>query len=362
MKNGKVHKIFEKLGRKNIIKILVIAIVVLIVMTIALIVQAIKENQNRTNIVYAENGLVNYNVHLRKNNFFEKEYLEENMQYIASLIDYVTANFKYQLQSSDNNSSIGNYTYKIVAETKVVNEANQNTIFKFDEDIIEAKKLHSSDSKIYINNEIKIDYNKYNDIISKFINVYNLNDITSTVTINMYVNVEGVSKSNAPVASLVIPLTTKTVAIDIESNSVNATDINVYKEIASKEKLYLAVLTFTLTALVIIELNIYINDTKDEQSVYQMQIKKILLNYGSYIQKINNEFDYDDYQIIEMKTFEDLLQIRDTISQPILMKQNIKENETIFIIPSKERVVYTYKLKVKDVKQNRSNYKKGLKV
>ena len=112
----------------------------------------------------------------------------------------------------------------------------------------------------------------------------------------------------------------------------------------------------------IIELNIYIKDTKDEESVYKMKIKKILLNYGSYIQKINNEFDYDEYQIIEMKTFEDLLQIRDTISKPILMKQNTKQKETTFIIPSKEKVVYTYKLKVKDFKKNRSTYEKSLSI
>lgn len=349
MKGFKSSRIFEILGRKRIINIFIILIILLSITTVLFVVNAIKDNSNKEEVVtYTESSLVDYKVFLKENDFFEQNYLEQDKQYIASLIDYVIANFKYELNSSKNNENY-NYTYKIVAETNVEDEGNKNSIYKITEELVKEKELVLKNcSKLAINEYIEIDYNKYNNIIKRFIGVYGLDDINSTLTINMYVSVDGITKNeNIPVASLVIPLTTKTVAIDIESNQVNATETtNVYKKIANKNHLYIAILTFTLTAMIGIELYIFVNDTKDEKTIYKMKIKKILLNYDSYIQKIDNDFNYDGYQQLEMKTFEDLLQVRDTISEPILMIE--RKEETDFLIPSKGNVIYIYKLKVKN--------------
>ena len=242
--------------------------------------------------------------------------------------------------------------YKIVATTDVRDEKNNNSIYKFSEDLVpETVRTFNSSTKLGINESIQIDYNKYNEIIKRFINVYALSDINSTVTINMYVSVEGVTTSTAPVSSIVIPLTTKTVAIDIQSNSVNATDISVYKEIANKNNLYIAILTAILTIMIIIELGIFLNSNKDDVAVYKSKVKKIMLNYSSYIQKINSEFNLDDYQQLEIESFEDLLQIRDTINEPILMIEG--EEVTSFLIQSKGNIVYIYKLRFEDCIQKR---------
>lgn len=298
---------------------------------------------------------------LKENKFYEKEYLEKNNQYIASLIKYVDTLFKYELKASVPNTNY-KYNYKIVAETNVINQANRSPIYSFKEELVPLKtQQFNSSSKMVIYEPIQIDYNKYNNIIKQFIKEYDLEDINSTLTIRMYVNVEGVSKSSAPVSSLVIPLTTKTVAIDLEANSVNATDLNVYKEIANKDKLYIAILTFILTIMVIIELFIFMNNSKDETSRYEAKIKKILLNYDSYIQKVNNDVDFEDYQKLELKSFEDLLQIRDTISQPIIMLENKTKKETDFLIQSRGNVLYTYKISIKEFKETNVKQKTTIK-
>jgi len=361
MKGAKNRKIFELLGRKQIIIGFIILIIVLVITTISLIVEAIKENKTE-NIVYTEGSFVGYNVFLKENDFFEKNYLEQDRQYIASLIDYIDATFRYEFNSSDTNKNY-KYKYKIVAETNVADKTNHNSIYRLNEDIVREKVLEfNSSKKLEIKERIKIDYNKYNEVVKNFIGVYGLNDITPTVTIKMYVGVEGVTKgtnyTRTPVATLTIPLTTRTIAIDIESNSVNATEISVYKDIANKENLYISILTSILIIMIIIELCIYTKDTKDDTAVYKMRIKKLMQNYGSYIQKMNNEFDYEGYQQLEMKTFEDLLQIRDTISEPILMVEKKKEEETDFLVPTKSNVIYVYKLRKKDIKKEREEKKK----
>ena len=100
-----------------------------------------------------------------------------------------------------------------------------------------------------------------------------------------------------------------------------------------------------LDIILIYNLVVFINDTKNEASVYKMRLRRIMSNYGSYIQKITNEYDVEGRQILEIKSFEDLLQIKETINMPILMQERENAMETFFFIGT-DRVVYIYELKV----------------
>ena len=60
-------------------------------------------------------------------------------------------------------------------------------------------------------------------------------------------------------------------------------------------------------------------------------------------------------------TFDDMLEIRETLSQPILMVENKEKTGTHFIIPSTTKLLYTYTLKVNKNKKNDILNKKVLK-
>ena len=47
------------------------------------------------NITYQENSNLDYKVYLKKNDFYENEYLDKNMVYVASLIDKIAVKFDY---------------------------------------------------------------------------------------------------------------------------------------------------------------------------------------------------------------------------------------------------------------------------
>jgi len=351
MKGTKGRGITDTLGRKSIIIGLILLIVILVISTIVLLKESMKEEKVEQ-IIYTEKSNLDYRVYLKENDFYSQEYIGKDKQYIASLIDYVWAKFNYELSSSDAKQK-HQYTYNIVAEVNVEEVGNGKSIYKFKEDLVkEQTKTFNTKTKLGLSETVKIDYNKYNDIIKRFIDVYRLDDIDSTLTIKMFVNVEGVTTNKTPVATLNIPLTNKTIAIDLQTNTVNATDMSVYKEIANKDHLYIAILFSILILMLTIELFIFTRNTKDITSRYNNKIKKILTSYDSYIQRTDNEFNFKGYQQLEMQSFEDLLQIRDTISQPILMKEKEKDKETDFFIPSKANVVYIYKLKIEDFEQS----------
>lgn len=352
----KETKIFDIRKKKGIIIQYALFIALVFILMIIFITKSINNNQT-LNIVYTENSNVDYKVYLKENDFFKDEYWDKDNQYIASLIDYIAVDFKYDLSASERNIDYS-YTYKIVAETNVEDKTSQKSLYKFSEEILEEKEYDfNTNSKLRINESVKIDYNKYNDIIKRFVDFYDLDNNNATVTINMYVNVindkgDEISKSDAPAMSLSIPLTSKTMAIDIESNAINGNDISVCKTIDSQKYLFITILLLFIEIVLMVKLIIFIKDTKTAKSIYNMQLRKIMSNYGSYIQKLNNEYNFANFQTLEIKSFEDLLQVRETINKPILMIEKTSTMETYFFIPS-ENNVYIYELKAGTIKQSK---------
>ena len=98
----------------------------------------------------------------------------------------------------------------------------------------------------------------------------------------------------------------------------------------------------------------YVVKTRTAEDIYHKELKRILNNYHSYIQKINNELDVTKYEKLRVDTFTDMLEIRDTLQQPILMVENKNKDGVYFIIPSNTKILYTYGLKLSDIKKKMS--------
>lgn len=360
----KEHKIFDILKRKNVIIRNIIFIVFIFIVIAMLLIDITKESGSTQNIVCTENSNLDYKVYLKKNDFFEESYLGKDNQYIANLIDYIEANFKYELDASESDVDY-KYTYKVLAEVTVEDKSSHKTLYEFSDELIKEKQYNfNTSSKLRINEKIKVDYNKYNEIIKSFVNTYDLENSTSTLTVNMYVNVideknKENTRKNTPAISLSIPLTMETIAINIQSNEIVKNDINVSKETNTKGNLFIVLLLIAVEIVLVVKLIIFIKDTKDEKSVYNMRLRKIMSNYGSYIQKLNNEFDFRDYQVLEIKSFEDLLQVRETISMPIFMTEKEVAMETYFFI-QREDNVYVYELKAGFLRRNRLRSRKSI--
>ena len=91
--------------------------------------------------------------------------------------------------------------------------------------------------------------------------------------------------------------------------------------------------------------------TKTAENIYEKELKKILNNYSSYIQIIDNDFEFNDCQMLKVNDFTDMLEISDRIRQPILMKENNEKTGAYFVIPSNTRILYVYRLKVSDIQK-----------
>lgn len=358
MKKNRVNELVDnQLKRKRTILSYFCIVVILTVLILSLVLAFI--NQNKPYYInYNEKGTVEYKVFLKENEFFQKDYLKENNQYIASLINNITADFNYVLEITENVEY--KYSYKINAEVDVKEKGTSNSLYTFEEELIKEKTdtVYNGET-IVLTESLNIDYNRYNDLIKKFISVYDLDDIESTLNVVMYVTAQGnceektENADNESTISLSIPLTTKTMAIDISSDLIDVSSFLACEEKSDLSILILFALLVTAGAdlFVIYCLAKYVVSTRTAENIYEAELKKILNNYSSYIQKINNDFDLSGYQVLKVDTFTDMLEIRDTIQEPILMLENKTKNSTYFLIPSKTKILYSYGLKIDEIKK-----------
>ena len=320
-----------------------------IVIGLLFIVFYLKESKLSV-VAFNENSNVDYKVFLKENKFYDKEYLEKDNQYIASLINKVETKFNYNMDIPNRFDYV--YGYKIDALVEVKDVTNDNTIYKFQENLAEKKNISNS-GNLKINDTVSIDYPKYNDLISNFKNTYELNNAKGTLKINMYLDFNGTESNsktikNKKVASLELPLVENTISI----NKVN-TNGSIKYDIGSVgvARVFLVFgILILITGLVYIVYIVYYSiKSRTAEMIYQKEIKNITTNYDSYIQKISDTYDIGTSQVIKIKTFNDILEIRDTLKQPILMLENERKNGTFFIIPATNSIIYVYALRLVDI-------------
>ena len=94
------------------------------------------------------------------------------------------------------------------------------------------------------------------------------------------------------------------------------------------------------------QLAVFVHVTKNDDITYAAKIRKILSAYGSYIQRMDGEFDCQGYQVVAIQSFTEMLGIRDTIQAPLLMTENRDETMTRFLIPTDTNLLYVFDIKV----------------
>lgn len=300
-----------------------------------------------------EKSNVDYKVYLKDNEFYDEKYIEKDNQYISELIDKIMTNYKYNLDIPDNTSY--EYSYKIVAKITVKEPANDNTLYTFEEELF-TKDKQNSEGNLEIEQDVEVNYPKYNDLINRFKTVYDLANVKSNIELNMFVNINNIEKIDKDivdkkVSSLTIPLGENTISID-KNKAFNKSIITIVANKNNNALLYLiiSIVIFAICIILIISIYIYSVETRTAEMIYEKEIKNIINNYDSYIQRINNSYEIGTSQVLKIESFNDILEIRDTLKQPILMLENDNKDGTFFIIPATNNIIYTYALRVVDIK------------
>ena len=347
----------RSLYRKNREKLILFQSMLIIVLTVAIIVCSIVSIQMKMKyyVHYTERGSIDYNVFLKDNEFYAESHLGQGQSYVASLIDRIITNFNYRIDM-DTDEVNYRYSYKITSTLEILDDLSNVAIFNPEKVLVDVQnKIQSSSDRLEINEIVVIDYDEYNNLASKFLETYDLlGDTTSHIIVKLEVDVlsdcDAFSGSavDTYISELRIPLTTKTVNIKMTSSvpDEEARMIACTRGVGSEVFATTAIVLGVIDALLIAVLASFIYLTRTPDITYATRVKKIVSQYKSYIQRINNMFETTGYQVIYVNTFDEMLEIRDTIQAPILMHENEDQTCCKFIIPTDSKLLYVYLISV----------------
>ena len=317
-----------------------------------MILRGITRNKtNETIYSYSINQDIDYNIDIYKNNLFETENLGMDQTYVANIVKNINVNFKYKYENTKKIPL--NYEYGITAtiygEYTLPDEDEKSELWTKKYTLLDQTKKETSDNNFEINEEVKIDYNFYNDVVSKFKSEIKL-PISAYLSIEFKTKVSGIiehkSVSDVQTMRLKIPLNqqafkiskdyNKNVEKDIKKLTEKDLDIELKKEICGVILLITAISLFVVLYKDIFDIA--------KKNYYNTTLDKLLKEYGDIIVEINSEINKDDLQVIEVKNFNEMLDLEEELKIPIMFYEIIEDVLGEFTI-THNNILYRFILK-----------------
>ena len=287
-------------------------------------------------IKYNDVNNTTYKVYLNQNDVYEEEYLDMNRAYVANLIDSVDIDFNYLFNIEQLTTMT--FDYKIIANLVIENVNGTNYV---DRDYVlkdsTMKELEDGGATT-INESITIDYEYYNALANKFKAETGV-DTTSYLNVYMIVNKKTDPDLNYKInentkLNVKIPLSEKAIEININSNDKMTT-----KEVTPKgniifnvEYLILEIAFFIITCIFLSSSIRLMGLMIKVKTPYDKYVKKLLKEYDRLIVETKAIINMDDCKIIEVKSFTELLDVRDNLKLPILYLNIVEHEKGIFYI------------------------------
>lgn len=347
MKNSNLKKIYVSYSTRLIINICFC--IVFLLFSIFFLYKFMNIN-NYEKINYQESSNLDYKVYLKQNNFYEEKYLNKDRIYIASLIDNIVIDYNY-LFNIDENSNI-DFSYDVIAKLSIDDETSSNTYFEKEYVLVDNKKGSIKDNKEFkFNEEVIIDYDYYNGLASQFRQTYGL-DAISNLKVYLLINKSDSNKLNdSSIMSVDIPLTEKAINIKMDYKDINKNSylINTNQSIVKKIVLIISFIVSLLLMLVNVVgivklLSLYGN----RKSLYDKYVDKILREYDRVIVESTTSVKLNDKNVIKIKNFEELLDVRDNLKLPIIYYSIVNHHKCYFYVKH-EKDIYLMVVKASDL-------------
>ena len=274
-------------------------------------------------VCYKEDNNVSYKVFLKENNYFDSNYLEEGKTYIASLIDYINIDYTYKLDFTEEVS--GSYKYFLRATVKANKPNNEEgTYWSKDYNLKDEVTREFEDTRaVVITDSENIDYATYNKILSDFKKDYDLDtdgELEIALVVETFVNNDSFKKKIPSKLSLSIPLLEKAVNANISKNVVDNANCIVSK-LPKDKMLYTIIKTigiFVILLSIVLAIGSVIRyRIFSRNNEFELQLNRLLTNHDSIIASVEELPDISDYNVVDVVSFNELLDVYNEVRMPI---------------------------------------------
>lgn len=311
---------------------------------------SIDKNGNAANVQYSENGNADYTVHLKDNTYYDTSYLNSGMQYIASLINTINTKFNYEIHSDKNVDF--KYKYSITGNLQITDPSDSTKVlYTKTEKLLDEKTEEVNSNNFVINEDIIIDYGKYNNYVNAFKREYGLS-VESKLILTMSIFVEGVSDVSSDnlnkngTLQISIPLSEQTVDIAIDTASIkNSGYLSAGKGFVIKNYfLYIMGIIIIIVSIIFLFIAVKLFKEFNSFNIYNNTVNRILKDYDRLI--VNGQVTIDESKysnIVIPETFEEMVDASQNLKSPILFYEVIKGEKCFFVI-TKDDTLYKYRL------------------
>jgi len=347
--------------RKYIRILLTIIYLLFIIIATWIIIDCFNNKYLETNEImsYKIDNSIDYNVNYKKNEFYSEDYIPKGTHYLSTLINSIDINFYYTMKSSKLFNT--NYSYSI--ESILVNNyidgsKTSELLSRHDEIVPLINNQLSKTNEINIKEYVAIDYSKYNEEVLEFQEKFGI-DTDSYILVRLTVkNDSNILDYNQKIIDnrhleLKVPLGKSVIYIskvtkdDIKNNiceeKITETDFNYILFIIA---ILMIIVSAPFLIISIASLFVIIN-----VSGYIRSKRKYFRNNEDIIAEVETLPNLTKLEIIDVKTFDDLLDIEEELRKPILFNEIDKERESWFIIMDDKRA-YRHILKAKIEKES----------
>ena len=312
------------------------------------------------NIFYQEKSNIDYSVCLNDNDFYEEKCLSKNMSYIASLIKDISLDFNYQFIT--NKETLNQpFEYEILAKLVIANNDTNTNYYEKKYTLVEktSNKVKKIDKYYTLNKKINIDYNTYNEIANRFKSQYGI-DTNSYLEIYLITYNKSSAQYTIPsssVTSLQIPLSQKAIQINLNAKELNTkqNQLVTRNQFLLSNIIYLilgtlCILFSIIYILTVIKMSSILGKKKNE---YDKYLSKILKEYDRLIVETSTYPKIEDYHLLKINSFNELLDVRDNLRLPI-MYYNVTPHQKSHFYILQEKNIYLYTLKLVDLTKEKN--------
>lgn len=354
---NKKTKLKNYYGFEDRVFLLTLLILFLIAISMIFFNQALEDTSGQL-ITYKENSKLDYKVNLKKNDFYEEDFLGKDMIYVASLIDKIDVDFDYLFKIAEKSDI--NFDYDVVGKLSITDTDGKNTFFEKNYVLSKNQKNYIRDkNKFKLDKKISIDYGTYNNLANKFRTSYGI-DTKSNLVVYLNIHKKGINEemsrlNDVSQMSITIPLSEKAVNIKMDYKEINKSSQFYAKPTKTiNDYIYIGLGSlFALIALIyLINMIRFILKGRYKLSSYDKYIKKLLNEYDRLIVETKTEPITKDKNLVEISSFEELLDVRDNLNLPIKYYIVNDHHKANFYINHNDEL-YLYIVKSTDIEKKK---------
>ena len=298
-------------------------------------------HQNRKLIgKYTEKADVNYEVHLKENDYIEDSVMEKGKNYITNYVDFIRFQYQYRIENKIEQTYYG--TYQLVATLRAsyrnsINDEENPEIFTKEYILDEGNfDIDEKEKKLELVNDISLA--QYEQIVSDFKGATEF-PLTSTLELAYQVSIEGKDEvKSSYLTTIDIPLLRDVFAINVEGET--SQDREFYQQAEEISYVQVIMMMTVLVILATIDIVLLSKALTKNLSEEEKEIHTYLKKYDDYIVNTKTAPDLDHVEVIDITDFTELLTMSINSSSPIFYYENRK----VAIFYVKDESVYIYSI------------------